>query len=347
MRILKITGKNEAAIQEQIKKEYGEQAVIVSSQEEKRGGILGLFKKSEWSMTIALDDPLADIDDPSSTPHKPDDEEEVDTQAFIEQLNMHREEMKASPKEVLKQSLIEEGIQAEIIDEILKDVEEDDIEHLGKVLYNTLNTFMPKFNHKLPKVNFFIGPTGVGKTTTIAKLTAMKVLQENKKVVLLTADTYRIAAVEQLKTYSEILGVNIETIYDNDDLTKYITKWQDADHIFIDTAGRSHKNLEQLAELKELLSKYEHKQVFLVLNFNTQYTDVQNIVNIYQDIADNFALIITKLDETDGIGNLLNMSYCAKRAIAFLTTGQGVPEDIEKFESLKYIKLLLGRVKYE
>ncbi len=171
--------------------------------------------------------------------------------------------------------------------------------------------------------------------------------QENKKVVLLTADTYRIAAVEQLKTYSEILGVNIETIYDNDDLTKYITKWQDADHIFIDTAGRSHKNLEQLAELKELLSKYEHKQVFLVLNFNTQYTDVQNIVNIYQDIADNFALIITKLDETDGIGNLLNMSYCAKRAIAFLTTGQGVPEDIEKFESLKYIKLLLGRVKYE
>ncbi|ONI46811.1 hypothetical protein AN643_01100 [Candidatus Epulonipiscioides saccharophilum] len=206
---------------------------------------------------------------------------------------------------------------------------------------------MPKFNYNIPKVTFFIGSTGVGKTTTIAKLTAIKVLEENKKVVLLTADTYRIAAVAQLKTYAEILGVEIETIFEPSDIPKYLQKWRDADYIFIDTAGRSHKDFNQLGELKELLATVEEKQVFLVLNMNTQYKDIQSIIPIYKNLVDRFALIITKLDETDGIGNLLNIATCTKTEIAYLTTGQNVPEDIDKFETLKYVRLLLGRVKYE
>ncbi len=349
MRILKLTGKNEIALQQQIKKEYGVGAVVISSQQERSPGLLGKFKKGQWSMTIALDDEEEE-DLPVRTVTPKEVPEAVDANKFIQQIQEIQEQQKEptpSPTQMLKASLIDEGIHEEIIEEILQQVKSDDITHLSKALYDTLNKLMPRFNHNLPKVNFFIGPTGVGKTTTIAKLTAMKVLQQHKKVVLLTADTYRIAAVEQLKTYAEILGVNIETIYDMDDVPKYIEKWKDADHIFIDTAGRSHKNLEQLCELKDLLGKCNNKQVFLVLNLNTQYKDVQNIVTIYQTIIDDFALIVTKLDETDGIGNLINIASCTKKSVAYMTTGQSVPEDIDKFESLKYIKLLLGRVKYE
>ncbi|OOB80241.1 MAG: hypothetical protein BEN19_05950 [Epulopiscium sp. Nuni2H_MBin003] len=344
MRILKLTGKDELTVKQQIIKEYGENAVVISSEQQKSTGFLGFFKKSEWCMTIALEE--TPISQP--VPEQKIEEESVDTKGFIEKLDTALLETKKDRlKDALNQSLHAEGIEQVIIDEILENVQEDDFRGLSLALYEVLKRYMPRFKHRLPKVNFFIGSTGVGKTTTIAKLTAMKVLEENKKVVLLTADTYRIAAVAQLKTYAEILGVEIETIFEPADIPRYIEKWKDADHIFIDTAGRSHKNLEQLEELKELLGTVEDKQVFLVLNINTQYTDVQHIVTIYKQITDKFALIITKLDETDGIGNLINIASCTQTEVAFLTTGQNVPDDIEKFESLKYIKLLLGRVEYE
>ncbi|OON96174.1 MAG: hypothetical protein ATN36_06390 [Epulopiscium sp. Nele67-Bin005] len=357
MRILRVTGKSEGQLQEQIKKDYGEDVIVISSQEEKKSGLLGLFNKSQWCITIALED-----EEPSY--HKEDEEQLIENDLTgwddllnpvqkneIEVLTTQKEDKISndisSPKEFLRASLLEEGIQPEIIDEIISKTTSDDVREISKSLYGTLTQLMPKFNHNLPQVNFFIGPTGVGKTTTIAKLTAMKVLQEKKKVVLLTADTYRIAAVEQLRTYAEILGVPIETIYNEQDVITYIEKWKDADHIFIDTAGRSHKNLEQLDELKRLLAWPKERQIFLVLNISTSYRDIKNIIKIYENVAKDFSLIVTKLDETDAIGNLMNITYCTKKPIAFMTNGQAVPEDIEKFESLQYVKLLIGRVKYE
>ncbi|ONI44523.1 hypothetical protein AN641_06995 [Candidatus Epulonipiscioides gigas] len=367
MRILKITGKDEQTIKDEIAKEYGNTAIIVNSAEEKKYGLFGMFQKGSWSITIALDDnPI--LTDISKTEFKaPTLSEENVGADFIKKLSDTLSETKNKtdlvqltlpPRDskeknsnlfydTLKPALLEEGIEEAIIDDILSQVKENSIESVSRVLYETLNRLMPKFNYNLPKVNFFVGSTGVGKTTTIAKLTAIKVLEENKKVVLLTADTYRIAAVAQLKTYAEILGVEIETIFEPSDIPKYLQKWKDADYIFIDTAGRSHKDLTQLEELKELLATVQDKQVFLVLNMNTQYKDIQSIIPIYQNLVDKFAVIITKLDETDGMGNLINIASYTKTEIAYITTGQNVPEDIEKFETLKYVRLLLGRVKYE
>ena len=163
---------------------------------------------------------------------------------------------------------------------------------------------------------------GVGKTTTLAKLTAKYVLEEQKKVVLFTADTYRIAAVEQLKTYADSLGVEIEVIYNEAELPKYIEKWRDIDYILIDTAGRSHKNEEQVKELKALMQHIESKQVFLVLNANTAARDVVTIVDTYAQAEAEFDLILTKLDETDEIGNVVNIAYYANKPIMYLTYGQ-------------------------
>ena len=160
-----------------------------------------------------------------------------------------------------------------------------------------------------PRIVLFIGPTGVGKTTTIAKLAGRYCVEEKKKVALLTADTYRIAAAEQLRTYANILETPFRIIYTPEELQAAVEDYWDCDYIFIDTAGRSHQNTDQLEKMKEMvaaLKRPESYQVFLVLSATTKYRDLQKIADCYGKIAD-FELIFTKLDETEAVGNLLNM----------------------------------------
>ena len=119
------------------------------------------------------------------------------------------------------------------------------------------------------------------------------------------------------------------------------------DYILIDTAGRSHKNEEQVKELKALMQQIENKQVFLVLNANTVARDVVTIVNTYAKAEPQFDLILTKLDETDEIGNIVNIAYYSDKPIMYLTNGQNVPADIKVFNKQEYITELLGRISNE
>ena len=248
----------------------------------------------------------------------------------------------------IKDKLMYLGLKNEVCEALFEDIHEEESEVVIRKLYDALEEqLIEKEEEAFPQIIFFIGSTGVGKTTTLAKLTAKYVLEEQKKVVLFTSDTYRIAAVEQLKTYADILGVEIEIIYDESELPKYIEKWKHMDHILIDTAGRSHKNEEQVTELKGLMQQIKDKQVFLVLSANTAGRDVGKIVEIYEKAEKEFDLIITKLDETDEIGNVVNIGYYAKKPIAYLTNGQNVPADIEAFNKQKYITELLGRLNDE
>ena len=182
-----------------------------------------------------------------------------------------------------------------------------------------------------PRIVLFIGPTGVGKTTTIAKLAGRYCVEEKKKVALLTADTYRIAAAEQLRTYANILETPFRIIYTPEELQAAVDDYWDCDYIFIDTAGRSHQNTDQLEKMKEIvaaLKRPESYQVFLVLSATTKYRDLQKIADCYGRIAD-FELIFTKLDETEAVGNLLNMKLYTDAPIAYVTCGQNVPDDME------------------
>ena len=195
-----------------------------------------------------------------------------------------------------------------------------------------------------PRIVLFIGPTGVGKTTTIAKLAGRYCVEEKKKVALLTADTYRIAAAEQLRTYANILETPFRIIYTPEELQAAVEDYWDCDYIFIDTAGRSHQNTDQLEKMKEMvaaLKRPESYQVFLVLSATTKYRDLQKIADCYGKIAD-FELIFTKLDETEAVGNLLNMKLYTDAPIAYVTCGQNVPDDIEDFNPQKTVKRLLG-----
>lgn len=197
---------------------------------------------------------------------------------------------------------------------------------------------------KGPKAVFFMGPTGVGKTTTIAKVASSFVVDEKKKVALVTTDTYRIAAAEQLHTYANILEVPFRVIYTADELAQTISDFKDYDYIFVDTAGHSHQNGDQMDKLKELFDtadKICDYQAFLVLSATTKYRDLLKIAERYGNVT-KYQLIFTKLDETTTLGNLINVKLHMDTPIAYVTYGQNVPDDIEYFNPQKTVKQILG-----
>lgn len=197
---------------------------------------------------------------------------------------------------------------------------------------------------KKPKVVFFIGPTGVGKTTTIAKIASKYKVEQNRKVAFITADTYRIAATEQLRVYANILDSPMSIVYSADELNSAVEKMADYDLIFVDTAGFSHKNSEQKKDTKDLICGLDEKyakEVYLVLSATTKYKDLLEIVDIYSSIS-AFNLIFTKLDETSAYGNILNVKLYSGAELSYVTNGQNVPDDIELFDSQRIVKQLLG-----
>lgn len=197
---------------------------------------------------------------------------------------------------------------------------------------------------KGPRAVVFMGPTGVGKTTTIAKIASRYAMEEQKKVALLTADTYRIAAAEQLRTYANILEVPFRVVYTPEETKKAVEDFADFDYIFIDTAGHSHQNQELLDNMKALLKaigEAAEYQTFLVLSATTKYRDLQRIAASYREVSD-YQFIFTKLDETGAVGNLLNLKLYVDTPIACVTCGQNVPDDIEEFNPQKTVKQLLS-----
>lgn len=201
-----------------------------------------------------------------------------------------------------------------------------------------------KIPEKRPLVCFFVGPTGVGKTTTIAKIASEFKVEKRNSVALLTADTYRIAATKQLKVYADILGISIDIVYAPEEIGEEIEKVSDADLILVDTVGFSHKNEEQRENLKKMLSSVPegtNSEIYLVLSATTKYPDLREIIDSYSDFCD-FTLIFTKLDETEMYGNILNARLYSGKQLSYVTTGQSVPDDIEEIDMQKLTKLLLG-----
>lgn len=193
------------------------------------------------------------------------------------------------------------------------------------------------------KVCFFVGPTGVGKTTTLAKLAARLSLIDNRSVGLITADTFRIAAVEQLKTYSEILGIPLSVIYEPDEIKDAISKYKDKDYILVDTAGRSHKNEEMQTDLASLIGRVENSETFLVISLNTGYKDIISILESYRFLGE-YKLLFTKLDEANSLGNILNVKMTSGKPLSYFTIGQSVPDDIEVADAEKVAQKLLGEL---
>jgi len=191
-----------------------------------------------------------------------------------------------------------------------------------------------------------IGPTGVGKTTTLAKIAAECVLKHQKKVAFITTDTYRIAAIEQLKTYAKILDVPIEVCYNIEDFQTATNRFKEYDVVFIDTAGRNFRNQKYVSDLKNAIDFNNDMETFLVLALTSKQKDMEEIRNQFSLIhIDKF--IFTKLDETSVYGAMLNMSHKFSTGIAFLTNGQNVPDDLIEANPEIIVNTILGVSSYE
>lgn len=255
---------------------------------------------------------------------------------------------------MLYSTLLENEVHEKYVNQILDEAEKmaNTNSSVDVILSNVYQKMILKFGEpcsistegKKPKVVFFIGPTGVGKTTTIAKIASKYKVEEDKKVAFVTADTYRIAATEQLHIYANILDAPMSIVYSAEELNQSIEKFSEYDLIFVDTAGFSHRNDTQRMDTKNLidgLDEQYNSEVFLVLSATTKYKDLLEIVDSYQEIA-KYKLIFTKLDETTSYGNLLNVRLYSGAELSYMTTGQNVPDDIEEFNSQRIVKQLLG-----
>lgn len=347
-----------------VKSELGREAIILHTRKIKKPGLTGLFKKPLVEVVAAVDSGKNDegkapyynrkpIEKPKvikrnepshSTSKNRNIDLEIDSiksmlSTVLDKMQDERKSEKPNVLSKYEKKFMEKGVIKPVSDKILSIVRrqvsisnenEQSIKNALKIiLKDYLGTpFVLNNNTNKQNIIFFVGPTGVGKTTTLAKLAAKQTIMNNKSVAFITADTYRIAAVEQLKTYSEILDVPLTVIYESNEMKDAMEKYSDKDYIFIDTAGRNHKNKELLSELNSLLEYVESPDIFLLLSLTTSYKDIKEIINSYS-FLDHYNLIFTKADESSCLGNILNVKFLTSMPLSYLTTGQSVPDDIE------------------
>lgn len=337
---------NEAMIK--IRYELGNDAVIVSQRKIRQKGILGIFKHKRIEVTAAVDEKNKSYT--KKTENNEDIHKEISELKDMVQNLTNNSVEKENKKESIgrsKKKLLNYDIPQDIVDEIDKRIKDKNGDkRLSAKLYNkemleVIKDLINVTDSMEGRVQVFIGPTGVGKTTTIAKLASNYTLYKNKKVGLITLDTYRIGAVEQLKAYADILNVPFGVIISTKDIPAVMEKMKDRDIIFVDTMGRNSKNIMQLSEIRNYIDELKADGIHLVVSMTTKNNDVKKIIDNYSKL--NYtSVILTKVDETDSFGLVLSSMYYSKVPVSYITVGQNVPEDIEKANKDKFIKLILG-----
>lgn len=355
-----------------VKFDLGPEAIILHTRRLKRSWPLSLFNKNAVEITAALDVNL--MDQKASQPKENGSSTNHISEAFdgrFSQLQLEVEEIKSIVRTIANQltdplfqevpasflDIYEKLLQSKVEDELAKTLmkamqdqltssELVDAEVLRSKVVSEIARLLPvstplSLENGQRKIIALIGPTGAGKTTTMAKLAAKYCLYESKRAVFLTADTYRIAAVDQLKTYAEIIGAPVEIVFNNQDTREALERHQDKDIVLIDTAGRSPLNETQMNELVGLMRICSPDEIHLVLSVTTKMSDLMSSVKRFSVVPVN-RLIFTKLDETHTPGTMLNIVNKTKVPISYLTIGQNVPEDIQVAEAHNIASLILG-----
>ncbi|KGX93155.1 flagellar biosynthesis regulator FlhF [Pontibacillus halophilus JSM 076056 = DSM 19796] len=356
-----------------VRKELGVNAVILDSKELSSKGVLGLFKKKKIQVVAALD-PDERMNETHSPPNGPDSEERkpidqkpaqehrvVDKEltsmkeqlsslqmkttqypTLLQQANdfLDNQEFDATLQEIIMQRLLRSYYQSDSTWE-----EKDVVNMLKKVLSDQLKhvqSHSPYFNQKFVHI---VGPTGVGKTTTIAKMAAEQALNYGKRVAFVTTDTYRIAAVDQLKTYAKILKLPLEVAYSLEEYQQARQKFKDYDLVFVDTAGRNYTTDTYVNELHKLIQVDEHSEAYLVLALTSKPKDMKRIYQQFSSIPFR-QLIFTKSDETAQYGSIFNMVAAHSIGVAYVTNGQDVPDDLVEGAPEYIVGLVMGEWTY-
>ena len=243
---------------------------------------------------------------------------------------------------------LEEKFARRVVLEAQKNISEEDLQNfsyvkifLARMLMKIIKTTNGIENiEQSQKIVSLIGPTGVGKTTTAAKICSEQILQYKRKVALITVDTMRIAAVEQLRAYAKVINVPLSIVSDKVELDLAISSYADYDVIVIDTGGCSQRDETQMFELRDIFDERGRLHNILVLSATTKDSDTNEITRKFGSMPLD-SIVFTKLDESSSYGSIFNHAIRFKKPVSYLTTGQNVPEDIELATKERLVDLLL------
>ncbi|MGN7174945.1 flagellar biosynthesis protein FlhF [Paenibacillus sp. FSL R5-0490] len=382
MKVKKFMAASMPDAMKQIRAELGKDAVILNSRVVYTGGVLGFFKKRNIEVMAAADS-YKEIEQkpavkpaaiPAASNHFKGTTEESQfpgsrtSDELIKEINGLKKMMSSlaggqqtstvypeairKVMHVLYEQEIDNSIQDQVLQVMLEkwylggakakvaEVEawlhEELIKQIENIPFSGIS-----FTKKYINV---AGPTGVGKTTTLAKMAAECVIKHKKKAAFITADTYRIAAIDQLKTYAGILDIPLEVCYTIDDFRQAAEKLKDYDLVLIDTAGRNFRNRQYVEDLKNVIDFEKDMETFLVLSLTAKQKDMEDIYNQFS-IIDIDKLIFTKADETSTYGAMYNIIHKYKKGAAYITNGQDVPDDILMAGPEAIVKQLMGNKK--
>jgi flagellar biosynthesis protein FlhF len=340
-----------------IREELGPEAVIIQSRKVRLKGLRGIFAPRKMEITAAVESPSRAVE----SEHQYDRNVQSKIQEELSELKMmvnrlmnrdfipsdirnrERKELQKWRLQLQRQEVLEE-----LIDEFMTEIQESLFgeiqlteEITGLILRKKMRKRLKTAPEKGAQIQVFVGPTGVGKTTTLAKLAARYALYQGERVGIITIDHYRIGAVEQLRTYADITGLPLEVVMTPRELQHALDKLSGCQRILIDTAGRSTLNLVHIQELANYLGNLPPAEIFMVISATTKAQDLKLISENFRCMNYN-RLIFTKLDETNTYGVLLNGIYLTGLPVIYITTGQSVPDDICLADLDKISSLILG-----
>lgn len=348
----------------QVRQEWGETAVILNTKRVSKGKLLNLLKKDMYEVTAAYDEdiPITRPQTQMVKPYRVKGDADIDAlrqeiktthkllQGLLSMNDASGKALHARPNlssyqkcltHLVKQGVNEELSETLLTEEVITSDEQQTWGNLKNMITDMLGPFSSNHSSEEHRIIALVGPTGAGKTTTLAKLAAKEVLLANKEVAFITCDTYRISAVEQLKTYAEILDVPIDVAYAPVELAQLLNKYKDTSRIFIDTVGRSHQHSMQVAELRRFIEAARPDEVHLTISVSTSEDVMYDILDAYRDIPVTH-LLFTKLDEVRKYGCILNMIEKSQLPVRYLTHGQSVPDDIRQASSDCLAQMILG-----
>lgn len=365
MKMKKYTADTMVEAMKKVRADFGEDAVILSSNVITSKGFLGFFRKKSVEVVAGFDEPLHPPSEPLYVPKQAygfaEPKQDAEIRKEMNEMKRLLQEMKQSatfvnfPDELkplltfLESQELSEDLILQIGNEIFTRMKEEKRDFSNEEQKEIVKAFLTKEFSELPfggisnskKYINVLGPTGVGKTTTIAKIAARALLEDKKKIGFITTDTYRIAAIEQLRTYANLLQAPVEIAYNSKDFEEAIMKMKDLDLIFIDTAGRNYKEMKFVDDLKRLIDFSLDMESFLVLSVTSKEEDMKTIINRFTSFPIE-KFIFTKVDETGSIGPMFNLMKQYGIGTAYYTDGQEVPEDIAEADLEKMLKLLLA-----
>lgn len=370
MKVMKFTGSNMKEVMEQIRSKLGSDAVILNSKTVESSGYFGLFKKKSLEVLAAIDEKPPAPETIPSGGYTVKKEDSIESERILKELkqmqgllqeNMSRNQSPDKyewyPKElkVIYSRLQERGLGSRLLDDLMPlllkewkrslanaEWAEEDIEQLAKkIMIERLQVFSAPRGESNRKYIAIVGPTGVGKTTTIAKIAAEYMLNKQRKVAFITTDTYRIAAIEQLRTYAQILGIPLEVAYNLEDFVQASKRFAHYDHVFIDTAGRNFRDSVYVEELMKIIDFDLNLETFLVLAATAKEEDMNKIYEQF-DLMNINGLIFTKTDETESLGGMINFIMNYSAPVAYITNGQDVPDDIQAATPENIINMVFG-----